>query len=193
MGPEPILDPRDPRAAQPVLDDVRPLAERLYEAAGHHVYLSAASSATWCWAGEGGYDLDLTTDARPEETMACWWLGRRRVDQGRGLRHDRRREGEQTYEITTHRAEAYRETRKPHVTYADDVEVDLSRRDFTVNAMALRLPEPELIDPYGGVADLAAGRLRTPLGPECRSPTTRCACCAPPVRGRLRPEPDPSW
>src|SRR5262249_52926765 len=52
------------------------------------------------------------------------------------------------------------------VVYADDVETDLSRRDFTVNAMAIALDEPELIDPYGGLADLGARRLRTPLSPE---------------------------
>ena len=70
-------------------------------------------------------------------------------------------------EITTFRADVYRpESRKPEVAYADNIETDLSRRDFTVNAMALRLPEPELVDPYGGVADLAARRLRTPLEPE---------------------------
>jgi len=70
-------------------------------------------------------------------------------------------------EITTFRAEVYRpESRKPEVAYADNVETDLARRDFTVNAMAIRLPEPELVDPYGGVADLAARRLRTPLEPE---------------------------
>jgi poly(A) polymerase len=71
------------------------------------------------------------------------------------------------FEVTTHRAEAYREdSRKPHVVYADNVVDDLSRRDFTVNAMALRLPDIELIDPFGGVADLAEGVLRTPLAPE---------------------------
>ena len=63
------------------------------------------------------------------------------------------------------------DTRKPDVTFADEVEADLARRDFTVNAMALRVTgaegeAPALIDPYGGVADLAAGRLRTPLSPE---------------------------
>jgi poly(A) polymerase len=72
-----------------------------------------------------------------------------------------------TYEITTHRAEVYSpDSRKPAVVYADAVEADLSRRDFTVNAMALALPDPELIDPFGGAADLAAGVLRTPLAPE---------------------------
>ena len=76
------------------------------------------------------------------------------------------------FEVTTHRAEAYApDSRKPDVTFADQVEADLARRDFTVNAMALRVTgapdeEPALIDPYGGVADLAAGVLRTPLSPE---------------------------
>jgi poly(A) polymerase len=75
--------------------------------------------------------------------------------------------GGTAFEITTFRAEVYRpESRKPEVTYGDDVETDLGRRDFTVNAMALRLPEPALVDPFGGAADLAAHRLRTPLEPE---------------------------
>ncbi len=157
-----------PERLKPILDDVRPLAER-YEAAGHHVYLVGGIVRDLVLGRlKVGYDLDLTTDARPEATMellggwadAVW-------EQGRAFGTIGARKGDQTFEITTHRAEAYRsDSRKPHVTYADDVEVDLSRRDFTVNAMALRLPEPELIDPYGGVADLAAGRLRTPLGPE---------------------------
>jgi poly(A) polymerase len=70
-------------------------------------------------------------------------------------------------EITTFRAEVYRaESRKPEVVFSDDIATDLSRRDFTVNAMALRLPEPELVDPFDGAADLAARRLRTPLAPE---------------------------
>ena len=70
-------------------------------------------------------------------------------------------------EITTFRAEVYRDdSRKPVVRYSEDLETDLSRRDFTVNATALRLvPAPEIIDPYGGLADLGAGLLRTPLDP----------------------------
>ncbi len=76
-----------------------------------------------------------------------------------------------TLEITTFRSEAYAdESRKPHVTFADEVEVDLGRRDFTVNAMALELvgdgADATLVDPYGGAADLATGTLRTPLAPE---------------------------
>ena len=70
-------------------------------------------------------------------------------------------------EITTHRADAYHpDSRKPEVVFADAIEGDLSRRDFTVNAMALSLPDLRLIDPFGGVEDLAARRLRTPLSPE---------------------------
>ena len=75
--------------------------------------------------------------------------------------------GDQKYEITTHRAEAYRpDSRKPDVAFGDRIEDDLARRDFTVNAMALRLPDLELIDPFGGLVDLAERRLRTPLDPE---------------------------
>jgi poly(A) polymerase len=70
------------------------------------------------------------------------------------------------FEITTHRAEAYhRDSRKPEVQFAEVVEADLSRRDFTVNAMAIELPEPRLIDPFDGALDLASRTLRTPLSP----------------------------
>src|SRR5690606_25036091 len=116
---------------------------------------------------------DLTTDARPEETVAVakgWadaiW------DQGARFGTIGLKKGDTTFEVTTHRAEAYSaDSRKPEVSFASDVEADLSRRDFTVNAMALRVTgaadeAPELIDPFGGVADLAAGVLRTPLSPE---------------------------
>jgi poly(A) polymerase len=70
-------------------------------------------------------------------------------------------------EITTYRAEVYRDdSRKPQVQFSDDLETDLSRRDFTVNATALRLvPAPEIVDPFEGLADLGAGLLRTPLNP----------------------------
>jgi len=70
-------------------------------------------------------------------------------------------------EITTYRKEVYAEEhRKPAVTFGDDVLVDLSRRDFTINAMAVRLPEGGFVDPYGGVKALAARTLDTPLDPE---------------------------
>jgi poly(A) polymerase len=157
-----------PERLQPILAEVRPLAER-FEAAGHRVYLVGGVVRDLVLGDlKPGHDLDLTTDARPERTRellegwadAVWTQG-----QAFGTIGARRRGV--TFEVTTHRAEAYRsDSRKPTVVYADEVTVDLSRRDFTVNAMALRLPEPELIDPYGGVADLAAKRLRTPLEPE---------------------------
>ena len=113
-------------------------------------------------------DLDFTTDARPDETEALvsgwadsvWTQGKRFGTIGfqKNGRH---------YEVTTHRGEAYRpDSRKPEVSFASAVEEDLRRRDFTVNAMALALPEPELIDPFDGVDDLAQHRLQTPMAPE---------------------------
>ncbi len=113
-------------------------------------------------------DFDLTTDARPEEIEKLvrgwaddvWTQGARFGTIGC-------RRGGEVFEITTHRAEVYvPDSRKPEVSFGDDIEQDLSRRDFTINALALRLPDMELVDPYDGLADLAAGRLRTPLDPE---------------------------
>ena len=120
--------------------------------------------------GAGGEesDFDLTTDARPDEIEGVvrgwaddvWTQGARFGTIGC-------RKGSRVYEITTHRAEVYvPDSRKPQVTFGDDITVDLSRRDFTINALALQLPDMELIDPFDGLGDLAAGRLRTPLDPE---------------------------
>ena len=157
-----------PERLQPILDDVRPLADRFTDA-GHTAYLVGGIVRDLVLDRvRPGADLDLTTDARPEQTTVLlegWadavWA------QGQAFGTIGARKGDTVFEITTHRAEAYREdSRKPHVVYADDVADDLARRDFTVNAMALHLPDVELIDPYGGVADLAAGALRTPLAPE---------------------------
>src|SRR6478736_6680482 len=73
--------------------------------------------------------------------------------------------GEQV-EVTTYRADSYDGlTRKPSVEFGDSLEGDLVRRDFTVNAMALRVPGTTLVDPTGGVEDLLAHRLRTPVDP----------------------------
>lgn len=72
-----------------------------------------------------------------------------------------------TVEVTTYRSEIYRDdSRKPHVTYSDDIETDLGRRDFTVNSIALALPSLTAVDPHGGLADIARGVLKTPLDPE---------------------------
>lgn len=157
-----------PERLQPVLDQVSPLAER-FEASGHRLYLVGGIVRDLVVGRPTtGTDLDLTTDARPEtivEILNGWadaiW------EQGRPFGTIGARMSGTTFEITTHRAEAYlSDSRKPHVTYADDIATDLSRRDFTVNAMALQVPQAELVDPYDGLGDLAAGRLRTPLTPE---------------------------
>ena len=157
-----------PERLQPILEDVRPLAER-FAAAGHHIYLVGGIVRDLVLGRvHDGADLDLTTDARPDQTLALLdgWADSTWT-QGRAFGTIGARKGGAMFEVTTHRAEAYREdSRKPHVVYADDIKHDLSRRDFTVNAMALRLPDIELIDPFGGVADLAEGALRTPLAPE---------------------------
>lgn len=115
-----------------------------------------------------GDDLDLTTDARPETVRKLVapladsvWL------QGERFGTVAARLGSKVVEITTHRAEVYSSaSRKPTVTFGDDVVVDLSRRDFTINAMAVELGTEELLDPYGGLDDLRQRRLRTPLDPE---------------------------
>ncbi len=157
-----------PPRLQPVLDQVRPLADA-FDAAGHRLYLVGGIVRDQLLGRPlAGGDIDLTTDARPEQIAALvgplaesvWTQGARFGTIGA-------RVGGSDFEITTHRAEAYRpDSRKPDVVFADAVEADLSRRDFTVNAMALTLPEPVLVDPFEGAADLAAGRLRTPLAPE---------------------------
>ncbi len=161
-----------PDRLHPILDAVRPLAAR-FDAAGHPLYLVGGIVRDLVLGRPLSGDLDLTTDARPEQTQALvtgWadavW------DQGARFGTVGLKKGDLVFEITTHRAEAYvPESRKPEVSFAAEVEADLSRRDFTVNAMALRVTgaadqAPELIDPFGGVADLAAGVLRTPLEPD---------------------------
>lgn len=117
--------------------------------------------------GRSTHDLDFTTDARPDDILrivtpistAQWDIGREFGTIGARVR------GEQV-EITTYRADAYDgTTRKPVVEFGDSIDGDLSRRDFTVNAMALRVPQVKLIDPTGGVEDLVRGVLRTPVDP----------------------------
>ena len=160
-----------PARLQPILDETRPLAER-FTADGKHIYLVGGIVRDLLLGDvdldDGAeVDIDLTTDALPKETKrlvsgwadAVWTQGERFGTIG--CQKDGRR-----FEITTHRAEVYEpDSRKPDVVYSEAIESDLSRRDFTINAMALALPEPELIDPFGGAADLAAKVLRTPLDP----------------------------
>jgi poly(A) polymerase len=151
-----------------LVEATRPLADR-FEAAGHRLYVvGGAVRDALLDLDHGDTDFDLTTDARPEETEALvrgwadavWLQGKRFGTVGCSL-------GGKRYEITTHRAEAYHpDSRKPDVAFSSEVEADLSRRDFTVNAMALSLPDAELVDPFEGRVDLMERRLRTPLAPE---------------------------
>ena len=120
--------------------------------------------------GRLGNDLDFTTDAKPLETKKIlqswaedvWDIG---IDFGTiaGKR------GDTTVEITTYRSDKYDlDSRKPEVKFGENIEGDLSRRDFTVNAMALELTgaKPEFIDVFNGLTDLSAKVLRTPVTPE---------------------------
>jgi len=113
-------------------------------------------------------DLDFTSSARPEEILALVTPIASAVwDVGREFGTIAARIGGLHVEVTTYRADAYDGiTRKPVVAFGDSLEGDLARRDFTVNAMALRLPERVLVDPRGGLDDLLAGVLDTPVDPE---------------------------
>lgn len=170
------MTPSVPERFRHLVEATTDLAAR-FEGAGKRLYLVggsvrdallAAGNGATSARDDKGFDFDLTTDARPEEiekVLTGWadviWT------QGAKFGTIGCQAGGRRYEITTHRAEVYRpDSRKPEVTFDDDIEQDLSRRDFTVNAMALSLPDFELIDPFNGLGDLAAGVLRTPLGPD---------------------------
>ncbi|MGW1539467.1 CCA tRNA nucleotidyltransferase [Streptomyces sp. NPDC002309] len=147
----------------PVADDLG----RRFEEAGFSLAL-VGGSVRDALLGRLGNDLDFTTDARPEDVLkivrpwadSVWDVG---IAFGTiGAQKD----GFQV-EVTTYRSEAYdRTSRKPEVSYGDSIEQDLVRRDFTVNAMAVALPEKTFIDPHGGRDDLTARVLRTPGTPE---------------------------
>ncbi len=153
----------EPLRTAPVADD---LARRFQEA-GFSLAL-VGGSVRDALLGRLGNDLDFTTDARPQDVLkimrpwadAVWEVGIAFGTVGG------QKDGWQI-EVTTYRSEAYdRTSRKPEVSYGDSIEEDLVRRDFTVNAMAVALPEKVFIDPHGGLDDLAAGVLRTPGTPE---------------------------
>ncbi|MPZ27821.1 MAG: CCA tRNA nucleotidyltransferase [Micromonosporaceae bacterium] len=147
----------------PVADE---LAHR-FTAAGHQLHL-VGGPVRDALLGRLGDDLDFCTDAHPDQTLkvlqgwaeATWETGREFGTIGaarRGLR----------LEITTFRADAYdRVGRHPTVAYGTTLREDLRRRDFTVNAMAISLPEHRFTDPYGGLGDLARRVLRTPGTPQ---------------------------
>ena len=138
-----------------------------FAAAGHEVALVGGSVRDAVRLG-AAVDLDLATSARPQQVLAVvsgWadavW------DVGIAFGTVGARKGTHDFEITTYRSDAYdRATRKPEVSYGDSLVEDLRRRDFTVNAMAVTLPERTFVDPFDGLADLAAGILRTPATPQ---------------------------
>ncbi|GAA3819158.1 CCA tRNA nucleotidyltransferase [Streptomyces chiangmaiensis] len=155
----------------PVADDLA----RRFEDAGFSLAL-VGGSVRDALLGRLGNDLDFTTDARPEDVLkivrpwadATWDVG---IAFGTVGAQKEARVGDAVQgfqiEVTTYRSESYdRTSRKPEVSYGDSMAEDLVRRDFTVNAMAVVLPEKKFVDPYGGLGDLATRVLRTPGTPE---------------------------
>jgi poly(A) polymerase len=166
-----MAPPDEPGPAGAVLD-VDPLAVELgerFRAAGYQLYLVGGAVRELVLGHPSRGEFDFATDARPEVTVRIlqdWgteWrsvVGARfgTVGAGKGGKH---------LEITTFRREAYPgDDRHPLVTFGERIEEDLARRDFTVNAMAVGVPDREFVDPFGGVKDLAARRLDTPLEPD---------------------------
>ncbi len=168
--PEP-LNERQLRAAAELLSAVSPLANELgglFTAAGHELAL-VGGPVRDVFLRRRSPDLDLTTDAKPDQILETvgdwadqiWEIGIRFGTVGL-------RKGDWIFEITSYRSESYiPSSRKPDVGHDNvSLEDDLSRRDFTVNAMAARLPGYQLVDPFGGLADLQRKVLRTPGSPE---------------------------
>ncbi len=149
-----------------VYPEARELGERCTRR-GHELYLVGGTVRDTLLSGEAQPDLDFATSARPDESEALlrgwadqiWDVGARfgtisASKDGRRI------------EITTYRSDRYEPgSRHPEVIFGDEIEADLSRRDFTVNAMAVRVPEFRFLDPFGGLQDLNAGVLRTPIEP----------------------------
>ena len=149
---------------------VAPVVDELgaaFTGAGHEIAL-VGGSVRDALLGRLGSDLDLTTSARPAQTkrlLSGWadsvW------DVGAAFGTIGARKDSFHIEVTTYRADAYDPaSRKPEVSYGESILDDLVRRDFTVNAMAVRLPSHEFVDPHGGLADLTRRIIRTPATPE---------------------------
>lgn len=152
-------------ALQALPSAVMQIAERFADA-GHEFALVGGPVRDAC-LGIPAHDMDFTTSARPDETLAIleaagastWDIGKEFGTIGANYRGI-------TVEVTTYRSDQYDpDSRKPQVAFGDTLEGDLTRRDFTVNAMAVRLPSLELVDPCGGLDDIINGLLRTPIDP----------------------------
>jgi poly(A) polymerase len=164
------LSPAQRNAAARLLAAVSPAAGELgalFASRGHELAL-VGGAVRDAFLGRSPGDLDLTTDAPPARVLEIvsgwadhvWTIG---IEFGTvGMR-----KGGKVFEITTYRSEQYaHRSRKPDVEYGRSLTADLARRDFTVNAMAARLPSCELVDPFGGMRDLKDKVLRTPGRPE---------------------------
>jgi poly(A) polymerase len=158
------------RSVTAELDRIAPVIDSLGEAFARSGFELAlvGGPVRDAMLGRPHNDLDFTTSARPEETekiLRTWGEGL--WDMGRDFGTIGTRKGPWQVEVTTYRSEAYSsDSRKPSVAYGTSLADDLVRRDFTVNAMAVRLPGREVVDLYGGVVDLATRVLRTPGTPE---------------------------
>jgi poly(A) polymerase len=164
------------RRALSVLTEMAPAAVELgeiFSAAGHELSL-VGGPVRDAFLGRASNDLDFTTSADPDTTQrllarwgdAHWDIGKEFGTIG-ARRYGKDGADDVVVEVTTYRTDEYDPTsRKPVVAFGDSLDGDLSRRDFTVNAMAVRLPDLTFVDPFGGLTDLAAGVLRTPIEPE---------------------------
>lgn len=154
------------RAFAGLPDDILELG-RVFEAAGEEIAL-VGGPVRDAFLGVAPHDFDLTTSAPPERTeelLALW--GQAVWDVGKEFGTIGGRRGATSVEVTTYRSDTYEVgSRKPEVSFGDSLEGDLTRRDFTVNAMAMRLPSMALVDPHHGLEDLAQSRLRTPVTAE---------------------------
>jgi len=151
------------------LADSEPVARlsSAFAAAGHELAL-VGGPVRDAFLGRDVTDLDFATSAPPDQILAIITpISEARWDVGREFGTIAARVCGEQVEITTYRADSYDgATRKPAVAFGDTLEADLVRRDFTVNAMALRLPERVLVDPWGGLDDLLAQLITTPGPPE---------------------------
>ncbi|MCU1433232.1 MAG: cca [Actinotalea sp.] len=141
----------------------------LFAARGHELAL-VGGPVRDAFLGRVSADLDFATSADPDTTealLAAWGDAHWTLGKAFGTIGARRHDGDVVVEVTTYRTDRYEpDSRKPVVAFGDTLEGDLSRRDFTVNAMAVRLPGLTFVDPFDGLTDLAAGRLRTPVTAE---------------------------
>lgn len=177
--PQQLTDDQAARLGR--LVDVYPEARELgtrFQEAGHELYVVGGTVRDALLAGGepralADVDLDMATSARPgvtEEILRGWadtvWLvgkefGTVSCEKKRPNAEARR------IEITTFRSDDYEAgSRHPEVTYGDAIEGDLARRDFTVNAMAVAVPDFRFVDRFGGLSDLRTRTLRTPVDPE---------------------------